>query len=101
MPSRRSRQLIGDVQSATPRIVSLVVPADVVITHPGLNTPELAALVDMNASNPLASMAMHRQGELDALLSPEFRRALARRPTVRLITYRDLAAMLEHRSARR
>jgi chitin disaccharide deacetylase len=75
-------------------VAALEARLNVLITHPGLNTPELAALEDMNASNPLASMAMHRQGELDALLSSEFRRALERRPTVRLITYRDLAAMV-------
>lgn len=74
-------------------VARLEEPLNVLITHPGLNTPELAALEDMNTSAPLESMAMHRQGELDALLSPEFRRALEHRP-VRLITYRDLADML-------
>lgn len=66
---------------------------NVVITHPGLNTPELAALEDMNTAQPLESMAMHRQAELDALLSPTFARAL-RAGRVRLITYRDLRALL-------
>ncbi|MBW3553972.1 MAG: ChbG/HpnK family deacetylase [Gemmatimonadetes bacterium] len=66
---------------------------NVVITHPGLNTPELAALEDMNTSQPLESMGMHRQAELDALLSPTFARALGN-SRVRLITYRDLRAML-------
>lgn len=66
---------------------------NVLITHPGLNTPEMAALEDMNTSHPLESMAVHRQGELDALLSPAFARALRER-RVRLITYRDLAAMV-------
>ncbi|HUE77449.1 MAG TPA: ChbG/HpnK family deacetylase [Longimicrobiales bacterium] len=66
---------------------------NVLITHPGLNTPEMAALEDMNTAHPLESMAAHRQGELDALLSPAFARALRDRP-VRLITYRDLGAMV-------
>jgi predicted glycoside hydrolase/deacetylase ChbG (UPF0249 family) len=66
---------------------------NVLITHPGLNTTEMAALEDMNSSNPLASMAAHRQAELDALLSTTFTRALDR-SRVRLITYRDLGAML-------
>lgn len=71
---------------------------NVVITHPGLNTPELAALEDMNTSNPLESMAMHRQAELDALLSPAFARAV-RDGRVRLITYRDVRALLARDSA--
>ena len=73
-------------------VARLEAPLNVVITHPGLNNAEMAALEDMNVSNPLASMAMHRQAELDALLSGTFARALRDHP-VRLITYRDLAAM--------
>ena len=68
-------------------------PFNVVITHPALNTPELAALEDMNTGQPLENMAAHRQAELDALLSPTFARAL-RDSGVRLITYRDLRAIL-------
>ena len=67
---------------------------NVVITHPGLDTPELAALEDMNTGQPLENMATHRQAELDALLSATFARAL-RNGRVRLITYRDLRAMLD------
>lgn len=71
---------------------------NVLITHPGLNTAEMAALEDMNVAQPLESMATHRQAELDALLSPTFARAL-NASRVRLITYRDLAAMLVGDSA--
>jgi hypothetical protein len=60
-----------------------------VITHPGLNTPELAALVDMNDSQPLANMSAHRQGELNGLTSPAFAEALVRH-NVTPITYREL-----------
>lgn len=66
---------------------------NVLIAHPGLNTPEMAALEDMNVSHPLESMAVHRQAELDALLSPTFARALDG-SGVELITYRDLGVML-------
>lgn len=68
-------------------------PFNVVITHPALNTPELAVLEDMNTGQPLERMAAHRQAELDALLSPAFAGAL-RDSHVSLITYRDLRAML-------
>jgi predicted glycoside hydrolase/deacetylase ChbG (UPF0249 family) len=73
-------------------VAGLAPGLNVVITHPGLDTPELAALEDMNVSNPLASMAMHRQGELDALLSDAFRSAVEQR-RVRLITYRRLSEL--------
>lgn len=71
---------------------------NVLIAHPGLNTPEMAALEDMNTAHPLESMAVHRQGELDALRSATFQRALTER-RVELITYRDLRAMLAADSA--
>lgn len=64
----------------------------VVITHPGLDTPELAALVDMNIANPLPDMSRNRQAELDALTSEAFAEALARHG-VTPITYRDLIGM--------
>ncbi|MGH7664866.1 MAG: ChbG/HpnK family deacetylase [Gemmatimonadaceae bacterium] len=72
---------------------------NVLITHPGLNTPEMAVLEDMNTAHPLESMAVHRQAELDALLSPTFARALEEYP-VKLITYRDLGAMVAGDSIR-
>jgi chitin disaccharide deacetylase len=61
----------------------------VLITHPGLDTPELAALVDMNVHHPLETMSTHRQGELDALTADAFAEALQRHG-VRPITYREL-----------
>jgi hypothetical protein len=69
---------------------------NVVITHPGLNTPELAALVDMNVSQPLADMSAHRQGELNALTSPAFAEAMDRHG-VTPITYRELFAIVRQR----
>lgn len=63
------------------------------VTHPGLDTPELAALVDMNQWQPLADMSRHRQGELDALTAEAFREALARH-RVTPITYRELLGIV-------
>ena len=71
-----------------------------VVTHVGIDGPELGALVDMNASGPLAEMSQHRQGELDALTSARFREALAAR-NIRLITYRQLIEMRGLQSMRR
>lgn len=70
---------------------------NVVVTHPGLANPEMLALVDMNTGQPLSDVAHHRQGELDALLSTTFRQAVERRG-VRLITYRELRALVSDSS---
>ncbi len=71
---------------------------NVLIAHPGLDTPEMAVLEDMNIAYPLGNMSMHRQAELDALLSEDFARAVAKH-RIKLITYRDLKAMLNQSSA--
>ncbi len=73
---------------------------NVVITHVGIDGPELGALLDMNMSGPLPEMAKNRQGELDALTSKRFADALnARR--IQLLTYRQLMEMQGLKSMRR
>jgi hypothetical protein len=61
----------------------------VVVTHVGLDDAELGALLDMNTDQPLPDMSKNRQGELDALTSHRFTRALKAR-NIQLITYREL-----------
>ena len=61
----------------------------VVVTHVGLDDAELGSLLDMNTSDPLPDMSKNRQGELDALTSRRFSRALKAR-NVQVITFRDL-----------
>lgn len=73
---------------------------NVVVTHVGIDDPELRALVDMNTSYPLPDMSRHRQGELDALTSQRFIDAIRAR-NVRLITYRQLIEMQGLKSMRR
>lgn len=75
-------------------------PLNLVVTHVGIDGPELGALLDMNAGEPLAEMSKHRQGELDALTSARFREALEAR-NIRLITYRQLIEMQGLKSMRR
>jgi predicted glycoside hydrolase/deacetylase ChbG (UPF0249 family) len=58
------------------------------VFHIGRDTPELAAMEDLNAHG-LAEMSKHRQAELRALISPAYREALAARG-IRLITYQEL-----------
>jgi predicted glycoside hydrolase/deacetylase ChbG (UPF0249 family) len=64
-------------------------PINVVVTHVGIDGPELGALVDMNTDGPLADMSKNRQGELDALTSARFSEAVKAR-NVQLTTYRQL-----------
>ncbi len=73
---------------------------NLLVTHVGMDDPELGALVDMNTDDPLSDMSRHRQGELDALTSRQFREALEAR-NVRLITYRQLIEMQGLKSMRR
>ncbi|MGQ0649363.1 MAG: ChbG/HpnK family deacetylase [Gemmatimonadaceae bacterium] len=71
-----------------------------VITHVGIDGPELGALLDMNTSGPLAEMSKNRQGELDALTSPRFREAINAR-NIQLLTYRQLIEMQGLKSQQR
>jgi predicted glycoside hydrolase/deacetylase ChbG (UPF0249 family) len=73
---------------------------NLVVTHVGLDGPELGALLDMNTAGPLPEMSKNRQGELDALTSQRFSDALKAR-NVRLITYRQLIEMQGLKSMRR
>ena len=64
---------------------------NLVVTHVGIDGPELGALRDMNTDGGLPEMSKNRQGELSALTSQRFREGLTAR-NVKLITYRDLIA---------
>ena len=70
------------VRSLTPGGIKLLV------FHLGLDTPEMSALEDLNTFG-LKEMSKHRQGELKALVSPDFQKLL-RDPKYRLVNYRIL-----------
>lgn len=59
------------------------------VTHVGIDNAELGAMKDMNNSSPLASMSANRQGELDALTSEAFAKAL-KDNNIKLVTFGDL-----------
>lgn len=63
-------------------------PVRLLVFHTGLETPEMDALVDLNPFGP-REMSRHRQAELRALTSPEFRTLLKDRE-ISLRTYADL-----------
>ncbi|HEY6210022.1 MAG TPA: ChbG/HpnK family deacetylase [Gemmatimonadales bacterium] len=73
---------------------------NVVVTHVGIDGPELGALEDMNTDQPLAEMSKNRQGELDALTSERFTAAIKAR-NVFLTTYRELIAKQGLKAMRR
>lgn len=81
-------------------VARLQSPVNLLITHVGMDGPELGALVDMNTDQPLPEMSRNRQGELDALASPRFRESLKAR-NIRLTTYRELIATQGLQSMRR
>lgn len=58
------------------------------VVHIGLDTPEMAAMEDLNPNGP-KEMSKHRQAELRALLHPDFRQ-LINEERFRLINYRIL-----------
>jgi predicted glycoside hydrolase/deacetylase ChbG (UPF0249 family) len=60
------------------------------VVHPGLNTPEMAALTDRNRTG-VSRMAEHRRAETRLLCDPAFRAAVEARG-LKLVGYRELAA---------
>jgi chitin disaccharide deacetylase len=84
-PDKKADSLVAMLERLQPKY-------NLVVTHVGIDGPELGALLDMNASNPLPEMSQNRQGELTALTSRRFRDAIAAR-NVRLLTYRQLIEM--------
>lgn len=92
-PLSKADSLVAMIDRLQPRF-------NVVVTHVGIDGPELGALVDMNTEQPLPEMSKNRQGELDALTSPRFREALKAR-NIRLLTYRQLIDMQGLQAMRR
>jgi len=87
------RAVPADKTDSLVAMVGYLTPAfNLVVTHVGIDGPELGALLDMNTDGGLADMSKNRQGELDALTSPRFREAL-KNHHVQLITYRQLIEM--------
>jgi chitin disaccharide deacetylase len=63
-------------------------PVNLLVFHIGLQTPEMDALEDLNTFGP-RDMSKHRQSELNALISPQFRDVLNKKQA-RITTYREL-----------
>lgn len=76
--------LISTIQKLEPGNVKLMV------FHLGLETPEMNALQDINASG-VKQMSRQRHTELNMLISPRFKEAIQTN-RIKLITYRDLVS---------
>jgi predicted glycoside hydrolase/deacetylase ChbG (UPF0249 family) len=63
-------------------------PINLMVFHVGLQGPEMDAMIDLNVFGP-PEMSKHRQGELNALISPGFL-GLLRQKNVRMVNYHDL-----------
>ena len=61
---------------------------NLLVTHVGYDTPELSAMIDLNPFGP-PEMSKHRNAELNALISPEFKAALTAN-NVELLNYGNL-----------
>ncbi|HEV3486129.1 MAG TPA: ChbG/HpnK family deacetylase [Vicinamibacterales bacterium] len=92
-PRDKADSLVAMVNRLKPGI-------NLVVTHVGIDDPELGALLDMNTDGPLPEMSKNRQGELDALTSPRFSDALKAR-NARLVTYRQVIELQGLKSMRR
>lgn len=59
------------------------------VIHLGLDGAEMAALIDVNNPQDSDRVGVHRGAELDALLSDDFRQAIAK-GDIQLVNYRDI-----------
>lgn len=88
-PDKKLAEAIGIIEQMTETKLYLFV------LHPGMNTPEMAAMTDLNPTG-VKPMAAHRQAVTDLLCSEDFESAI-RRQNIRLTNYNDLRGLgLEH-----
>lgn len=78
------------IDSLTTMVPQLKPGYNYLMVHIGMDDAELGAMKDMNATGSLSvEMSVHRYGELKALLSKEFQKALEKK-RVKLVTYKHL-----------
>ena len=88
-PDRKLTEAIQIIEQMTESTLYLLV------LHPGANTPEMAAMTDLNATG-VKPMAAHRQAVTDLLCSPAFKSAIERQ-NIQLTNYSELRARgLQH-----
>ncbi|MCX8161190.1 MAG: ChbG/HpnK family deacetylase [Candidatus Saccharicenans sp.] len=80
-PELKEKVLIEKLKTAKPGLYLLVV-------HPGLDTPEERAIVDLNPDG-LKDVYKYRSAEVKAITSPKVKKVISRR-NIKLRSYRDL-----------
>jgi len=82
-PEKKLESLLDVLTQLEPGTPTLLV------MHLGLDGPEMAALIDVNNPTDSDRVGIHRGAELEALLSDEFRQAIAE-SNIQLVNYRDI-----------
>ena len=80
-PELKEKVLLEKLQTAKPGLYLLMV-------HPGLDTPEERAIVDLNPDG-LKNVYRYRSAEVKAITSPRVKKLITRR-NIKLLSYRDL-----------
>jgi chitin disaccharide deacetylase len=96
-PATKTSQFIAYLDTSKPNQPNLIE------VHVAERTPEMEAIMDMNATEqnkPGAGVVHHRKAELEAMLSPELA-ARVKSGRIRLINYQQLMARLGGPSAMR
>lgn len=82
-PEKKSNQLLDIIYNLKEDKVNLIV------IHPGMETAEMEALIDLNNPSDPFRVSQHRQAELDALSSRIFEKTI-QKENIKLITYKEL-----------
>jgi predicted glycoside hydrolase/deacetylase ChbG (UPF0249 family) len=84
-PDKKLSTLLKDLDGLKPGTLNLMV------IHLGMENPEMQALIDMNNPDDPFTVSRHRQAELNALLSDDFKKLLKKKK-IKLVTYRDVVS---------
>lgn len=82
-PEEKEARLLKAIKKLNPEKTNLIV------MHLGLQNPEMNAMIDLNTPSDPLTVSIHREAELNSLLSKDFRNT-AKKNNVKFITYRDL-----------
>jgi len=93
-PAQKADSLLASFQKLDSAAVNLLV------SHIGLDNPEMNALIDLNDEYGLPDMSKHRYAELKVLTSSKFRDRIVKN-NIKLITYRDLISKVGLESMQR
>lgn len=82
-PEQKEKVILEKLKTARPGLYLMVV-------HPGLDTPEERAIVDLNPDG-LKNVYLYRSAEVRALISPKVKKMINRR-NIKLTSYHELKA---------